>query len=74
MIRPLVIPPLATGAAAADSTFVSGAAEPGSTPPQPATIINPESLTGTVSVGHGFASCDAGVEADFSAHKWEKEK
>ena len=45
MVRPLVIALLATGAAAAGSTFASGAAEPSSTPPQPPTVV-----------GYGFTS------------------
>jgi len=51
---PLVIALLATGAAAADSTSVSGTAEPSSTPPPPPMIINPEPLTGTVGVAYSF--------------------
>jgi hypothetical protein len=61
VVRSLVIALLATGAAAANSAFVSGAAEP---------------RTGTVSVGYGFTfeasngpaplqsseACDAGVQ------------
>ena len=54
MVRPLVIALQATGAAPADSTFVSSAAEPSSTPLQPPTIVTPELLNGTVSVGYGF--------------------
>lgn len=46
----LVIALLAAGAASADSTFVSGTAEPSSTPPL--TINNPESPTGTVGVAY----------------------
>jgi probable HAF family extracellular repeat protein len=50
MVRPLVIALLATGAAAAASSFVSGAAEPSST--ALLTINNPESPTGTVGVAY----------------------
>jgi hypothetical protein len=66
MVRPLlIVAPLGTGAAAAGRSFVSGAAEPSSTPPQPPTVVG-YGFTSEASKGapplHSPEACDGGVQ------------